>query len=116
MGERRTAWHYFLGLLLTEKAPRCFEVQPEVPLTLAVQRIDYLLLRRRPWSGAPDRGETLVGLWPELPLVSLAEYKSAHWPSRVTSSPPGLCRGAPPPSAAMAAATRRHPTTASIHR
>lgn len=77
MGERRTAWHYFLGLLLTEKAPRCFEVLPEVPVTLAVQRIDYLLLRRRPWKGAPDRGETLVGLWPELPLVSLAEYKSA---------------------------------------
>lgn len=77
MGEQRTLWHYYFGLLLTEKAPRCFEVQPEVPLTLAVQHIDYLLLRRRPWDGPPDRGETLIDLWPLLPLISLAEYKSA---------------------------------------
>ncbi len=77
MGEQRTLWHYYLGLLLAEKAPRCFEVQPEVPLTQTVQRIDYLLLRRRPWNGPPDRGETLVDLWPELPHISLAEYKSA---------------------------------------
>ncbi len=77
MGDQRTAWHYYFGLLLTEKAPRCFEVQPEVALTQAVQHIDYLLLRRRPWSAPPDRGETLVDLWPELPLISLGEYKSA---------------------------------------
>lgn len=77
MGEQRTPWHYYFGLLLAEKAPRCFEVQPEVAVTDAVQHIDYLLLRRRPWNDPPDRGETLVDLWPELPLISLAEYKSA---------------------------------------
>ncbi len=77
MGEQRTPWHHFFGLLLAEKAPRCFEVQPEVALTQAVQRIDYLLLRRRPWEAPPDRGETLVDLWPELPRVTIGEYKSA---------------------------------------
>ena len=77
MSTRRTAWHYFLGLLLAEKAPRCFEVIAEFPVTLAVQHMDWLFLRRRPWSGPPDRGETLVELWPELPTFTIGEYKSA---------------------------------------
>ncbi len=77
MSTRRTAWHYFLGLLLAEKAPRCFEVIAESPVTLAVQHMDWLFLRRRPWSGPPDRGETLVELWPRLPVFTIGEYKSA---------------------------------------
>ncbi|MBK8697756.1 MAG: hypothetical protein IPN17_37280 [Deltaproteobacteria bacterium] len=40
MGERRTAWHYFLGLLLAEKAPRGFEVRAEVPVTRALLHMD----------------------------------------------------------------------------
>jgi hypothetical protein len=76
MSTRRTAWHYFLGLLLTEKAPRCFEIIAEAPVTLALQHMDWLILRRRPWSGPPDRGETLVALWPHLPRVTIGEYKS----------------------------------------
>jgi len=76
MSTRRTAWHYFLGLLLTEKAPRCFEIIAEAPVTLALQHMDWLLLRRRPWSGPPDRGETLVALWPHLPRITIGEYKS----------------------------------------
>jgi len=76
MSTRRTAWHYFLGLLLTEKAPRCFEIIAEAPVALALQHMDWLILRRRPWSEPPDRGETLVELWPHLPRVTVGEYKS----------------------------------------
>jgi hypothetical protein len=77
MGERRTAWHYFLGLLLAEKAPRGFEVRAEVPVTRALQHMDWLLLRRADATARSDHGETLVALWPMLPAATIAEFKSA---------------------------------------
>ena len=77
MGERRTAWHYFLGLLLAEKAPRGFEVLAEVPVTRALQHMDWLLLRRADATARSDHGETLVALWPMLPAATIAEFKSA---------------------------------------
>lgn len=77
MGEHRTAWHYFLGLLLAERCPRCFEVRAEEPVTRSLQHMDWRLLRRRAWSDPVDPGETLVALWPMLPPVTILEYKSA---------------------------------------
>ncbi len=77
MGERRTAWHYFLGLMLDEMAPRCFEIRAEEPLTRAIQHMDWLILRRHGDPAPGDRGQTLVDLWPLLPRVTVVEFKSA---------------------------------------
>ncbi|MBI5513017.1 MAG: hypothetical protein HY909_04570 [Deltaproteobacteria bacterium] len=77
MGTERTAWHYFLGVLLRERCPSWAEVEVEVPLTREVQRLDYLLLRRRRRGNLKDRGGTLQDLWPLLPRETLAEFKSA---------------------------------------
>jgi hypothetical protein len=46
-GTRRTAWHYFLHLLLSERGPRRFEYLAEEPLTKDWQRMDWLVVRRR---------------------------------------------------------------------
>ena len=59
MTERHTAWHYFLGILLREKAPHSFEVRAEEPLTHALQHMDWLILRRSGPRDPDDRGETL---------------------------------------------------------
>jgi len=75
-GTRRTAWHYFLHLLLSERGPRRFEYLPEEPLTKDWQRMDWLVVRRRA-RAAHDPGTTLVKLWPLLPKVSILEFKSA---------------------------------------
>jgi hypothetical protein len=77
MGTERTAWHYYLGVLLRERCPSWAEVEVEVPLTREVQRLDYLLLRRRRRGSTKDRGGTLRDLWPLLPRETLAEFKSA---------------------------------------
>jgi hypothetical protein len=75
MSEQRTAWHYYLGLLLREKAPRSFEVKAEEPLTRALQRMDWLILRRRQGFDPNAPAGTLVDLWPRLPQVTIAEFK-----------------------------------------
>jgi hypothetical protein len=75
-GTRRTAWHYFLHLLLSERGPRRFEYLAEEPLTKDWQRMDWLVVRRRART-ASDPGTTLVKLWPLLPKVSILEFKSA---------------------------------------
>ena len=75
-GTPRTAWHYFLHLLLRERGPQRFEFLAEEPLTRDWQRMDWLLIRRR--AKAPgDTGSTLVNLWPLLPRTSILEFKSA---------------------------------------
>jgi hypothetical protein len=75
-GTPRTAWHYFLHLLLRERGPQRFEFLAEEPLTRDWQRMDWLLIRRR--AKAPgDTGSTLVDLWPLLPRTSILEFKSA---------------------------------------
>ena len=76
MGEHRTAWHYYLELLLQEKAPSNFEIRAEEPVTHALQHIDWLILRRLVGPSPPTPGETLVELWPMLPAVSIVEFKS----------------------------------------
>jgi hypothetical protein len=77
MGTERTAWHYFLGVLLQERKPSWAEVQVEVTLTQERQRLDYLLLRRTKRGNRKDRGGTLRDLWPLLPQEAVAEFKSA---------------------------------------
>ncbi len=73
---RRTAWHYFLHLLLMERGSRRFTYTAEFPVTEAVQRMDWLVVRRREEVVADD-GTTLVALWPLLSDVNVLEYKSA---------------------------------------
>jgi len=76
METRRTAWHYFLDLLLRECGSRSFEYLAEEPVTKALQHLDWLVLRRR--DGAPFvPGTTLVRLWALLSAVAILEYKSA---------------------------------------
>jgi hypothetical protein len=76
-----TAWHYFLHVLLCERGSRRFSYAAEQPLTKALQRVDWLVVKRR--DLAPDTpeyndpGTTLVNLWPLLPRLSIFEYKSA---------------------------------------
>ncbi|MFO0607703.1 MAG: hypothetical protein U0324_31360 [Polyangiales bacterium] len=75
-GTPRTAWHYFLHMLLRERGPKRFEYLAEEPLTKDWQRMDWLVVRRRA-RAAHDPGTTLVKLWPRLPKVSVFEFKSA---------------------------------------
>jgi hypothetical protein len=76
METRRTAWHYFLDILLREQGSRSFEYLAEEPLTKALQHMDWLVLQRRDDTPfAP--GTTLVRLWALLTAVTILEYKSA---------------------------------------
>lgn len=76
METRRTAWHYFLDMLLREKGSRSYEYLAEEPVTKALQHLDWLVLRRR--GRAPlSPGTTLVLLWALLTAVAILEYKSA---------------------------------------
>jgi hypothetical protein len=79
MAGKRVIWHVGFGRLLRRRGSRAFEVWEEVPLSEEPPRMDYLLLRKHPEQelpGADDGAETLRGLWPLLPLVSVVEYKS----------------------------------------
>lgn len=72
---RRTAWHLPFATLLREVAPRGFEVQVEVWLSLEPQRADVLILRRG--TGSTQQGAFLFRrLWPLLGQVTVLEYKS----------------------------------------
>ncbi len=79
---QRTAWHFFFGLLLRNHGPSCFEVRDEVPLSEEPPRIDYLLLRKTASLSPDDPGETLLRLWPLLPLLSIVELKTIGRPYR----------------------------------
>jgi len=81
---KRVIWHVGFERLLRRGCPRDFEVRSEVPLSDEPARMDYLLLRKRPViDPAPgDGAETLRGLWPMLPRVSVVEYKSPSRPYR----------------------------------
>jgi hypothetical protein len=79
MGATRTAWHVLLAALLSERAPRRFEVRPEVPLSAEPLRADYLLLRR---TDGPDDAGTLRKLWRLLPKDAIVELKSTGRPYR----------------------------------
>jgi hypothetical protein len=82
----RTAWHFFLCILLRTYGPRLLEVRDEVPLSNEPLRLDYLLLRRELPAGSSEAPEdealTLRRLWPMLPRVSIMEYKSPAHPYR----------------------------------
>jgi hypothetical protein len=80
MGAKRTAWHFYFCLLLHRYAPRIFEIRDEVPLSAEPPRMDFLILRRFGELSAADPGETLVGLWPLLPRVTIAELKTVPGP------------------------------------
>jgi hypothetical protein len=80
MGSTRTAWHVLLTALLTERAPRRFEVRSEVPLSTEPLRADLLLLRNT--GAADDSAGTLRKLWGLLPTDTLVEFKSVGRPYR----------------------------------
>ena len=84
MGAKKVIWHVGFERNLRRRGPRSFEVRSEVLLSDEPPRLDYLLLRKLPVSGAPedDSAETLRGLWPMLPGVSVVEYKSPSYPYR----------------------------------
>ncbi|MEO5728619.1 MAG: hypothetical protein ABI134_12905, partial [Byssovorax sp.] len=82
MSTQRTAWHFFFGILLRNHGPSCFEVRDEVPLSDEPPRMDYLLLRKTAALSPEDPGETLLRLWPLLPLLSVVELKTIGRPYR----------------------------------
>ncbi|MCK6586245.1 MAG: hypothetical protein L6Q76_01540 [Polyangiaceae bacterium] len=82
MSSQRTAWHFFFTILLRKRGPSEFDVRDEVPLSEEPPRLDYLLLRKRIEAAAQRPAETLRALWPRLPLVTVAEFKSIGRPYR----------------------------------
>lgn len=72
MGSKRTAWHFFFCILLRRYGPPSFEI----PLSDEPLRIDFLLLRRTAEAAPTTEGQTLCDLWPRLPQVTVAEFKS----------------------------------------
>jgi hypothetical protein len=83
VGAKRIIWHVGLERILRRRGPRSFEIRAEVPLSDEPARMDYLLLRRSmPADPGADAAETLRGLWPMLPRVSVVEYKSPGHPYR----------------------------------
>ena len=82
MGEKRIVWHVGLERNLQRRGPRSFEVRSEVQLTSEPLRPDYLLRRTIAEKAVDDTARTLRRLWPVLPRVSLAEYKSPGRPYR----------------------------------
>jgi hypothetical protein len=84
MGAKRVIWHFGFERNLRRRGPRSFEIRAEVQLSSEPSRLDYLLLRKLAAAGAgqDDDAETLRGLWPRLPRVSVVEYKSPGRPYR----------------------------------
>ena len=82
MSAHRTAWHFFFTILLRRRGPRWIEVRDEVPLSEEPLRLDYLLLRKALDPPADDPGQTLRSLWPLLPRITVAEFKSISGPYR----------------------------------
>jgi hypothetical protein len=84
MGKKRVIWHVGFERNIRRRGPRSFEVRAEVPLSDEPPRLDYLLLRKLSAAGETldDSAETLRGLWPLLPRVSVCEYKSPSHPYR----------------------------------
>jgi hypothetical protein len=81
MGTRRTAWHFFFAILLRKRGSTGFDVRDEVALSEEAPRMDYLLLQKKDVADT-DAGQTLRGLWPRLPNVTIAELKSLGRPYR----------------------------------
>jgi hypothetical protein len=75
----KVVWHVGFERNLQRRGSRAFEVRSEVQLSSEPARIDYLLLRKIA-ELVDDSAQTLRGLWPLLPRVSVVEYKS---PSRL---------------------------------
>jgi hypothetical protein len=82
VSSHRTAWHFFFTILLRKRGPSEFEVRDEVPLSEEPPRLDYLLMRKRVDASAQRPAETLRALWPRLPQVTVAEFKSVARPYR----------------------------------
>lgn len=82
VGTHRTAWHFLFTILLRKRGPRWLEVRDEVLLSDEPLRLDYLLLRRIPAIAPDDSGQTLRGLWPRLPPLTIAELKTIGRPYR----------------------------------
>jgi hypothetical protein len=80
VGTTRTAWHVLLAALLTQRAPRRFEVRSEVPFSNEPLRADYLLLRSI--AESDDDAGTLRRLWGLLTKDAIVEFKSIGRPYR----------------------------------
>jgi hypothetical protein len=75
MGRRRIVWHVGFERNVRRRGSRAFEVRSEVQLGSEPARIDYLLFRKI-LEALDASAETLRGLWPLLPRVSVVEYQS----------------------------------------
>jgi hypothetical protein len=75
MGARRFVWHVGFERNARRRGSRAFEIRSEVPLSSEPPRLDYLFFRKVA-ELVDDAPETLRGLWPLLPRVSVVEYKS----------------------------------------
>jgi hypothetical protein len=82
VGTQRTAWHFYLSILLRKRCPSWVEVHDEVTISDERPRLDYLLLRKIPAVAPEDRGRTLRGFWPHLGRWTIVEFKSIGRPYR----------------------------------
>lgn len=82
MSPQRTAWHFYFTIWLRRRKPLWMEVRDEVPLSEERPRVDYLFLRKVQNPVPEDPGQTLQRLWPLVPKVAIAEFKSITHPYR----------------------------------
>ena len=84
MGAKRVVWHVGFERNLQRRGSRAFELRFELPLASEPLRVDVLLLLKLLVLREPldTSAQTLRGLWPMLPRVSLVEYKSPSHPYR----------------------------------
>ncbi len=83
MSSERTAWHPPFTTLLRERGPRWAKVTGEPQLTQEPMRVDDLIELRVDVPRDPgDHGNVLRGLWPQVRVVALVEFKSVSRPFR----------------------------------
>ncbi len=81
MGAVRVVWHVGFERNLRRRGSQAFEVRAEVLLSSEPLRMDYMLLRKTS-DMLDNSAQTLRGLWPMLPRVSVVEFKSPGRPYR----------------------------------
>ncbi|MBK9261362.1 MAG: hypothetical protein IPM54_16355 [Polyangiaceae bacterium] len=69
-------------MFLRQRAPDWIEVHDEVSLSDERPRIDYLFLRKVRDPPPDNTGRTLCRLWPLIPRIAIAEFKSIGRPYR----------------------------------
>jgi len=83
MSSKRTAWHPPFTTAMRERGPRWVTIRAEVQLTEEPHRADDVIeVRVDLPRDLSDCGTTLRGLWPEVRVVALLEFKSTARPFR----------------------------------